>query len=50
MREKPRLKLFENKGLRRIFGHEKDEVTVKEDEIWKAYSTIEGGGWNHIGY
>jgi hypothetical protein len=32
-RKEPRLRVFENRGLRRIFGPKKDEITVEWRKI-----------------
>ena len=44
MREEPRLRVFENRVLRRIFGPERDEVTgewrkVHNKELYDLYCT-----------
>jgi hypothetical protein len=43
LREEPRLRVFENRVLRRVFGHNRDEVTVEwrklhNEELMDLYS------------
>jgi hypothetical protein len=43
MREERRLRLFENRALKRMFGHKKDKVTgewrkVHNEELFDLYS------------
>jgi hypothetical protein len=39
LREEHRLRVFENRMLRRIFGPKKDEVTVEENCIMRSFIT-----------
>ena len=45
LREERKLKVFENMGLRRIFGHRRDEVTgelrrLHNEELNDLYSSL----------
>jgi hypothetical protein len=55
LRERHRLRVFENRVLRRIFGPKRDEVAggwrkLYNEQLGRACSTIESRGGMHIGY